>query len=212
MTTRLVIARHGNTFDKGDVIRRVGARTDLPLSVSGEEQAATLGRHWREESLLPDVLLTSMLRRTRQTAMIAMQSAECDIAAQPLAQFNEVDYGPDDGQPEDSVIARLGAQALADWEERAVVPSDWLADPAAITAMWRAFLVDCAHRYAGKTVAVVTSNGIARFVLPLLPPMQHNPKLATACYGLLTHDGGEWSLQGWNIRPTRPMSSTVQSE
>ena len=27
--TRLLIARHGNTFDKGDVLLRVGKRTDL---------------------------------------------------------------------------------------------------------------------------------------------------------------------------------------
>ena len=32
---RVIICRHGNTFDKGDLVRRVGARTDLALSKSG---------------------------------------------------------------------------------------------------------------------------------------------------------------------------------
>ena len=30
MTTRLIIARHGNTFEKGQTPTRVGGRTDLP--------------------------------------------------------------------------------------------------------------------------------------------------------------------------------------
>ncbi|HAO37083.1 MAG TPA: histidine phosphatase family protein, partial [Hyphomonas sp.] len=36
---RLIIVRHGNTFDKGDTVTRVGGRTDLPLSASGLAQA-----------------------------------------------------------------------------------------------------------------------------------------------------------------------------
>ena len=39
--TRLIIARHGNTFDAGDIPTRVGRRTDLPLVASGEAQAKT---------------------------------------------------------------------------------------------------------------------------------------------------------------------------
>ncbi|MFZ4686424.1 MAG: histidine phosphatase family protein [Hyphomonadaceae bacterium] len=39
MQTRIFIVRHGNTFDKGDVVTRVGGRTDLPLSTSGSAQA-----------------------------------------------------------------------------------------------------------------------------------------------------------------------------
>ena len=41
--TDIYIVRHGNTFDKGDVVTRVGARTDLPLSRSGFAQAEALG-------------------------------------------------------------------------------------------------------------------------------------------------------------------------
>ena len=37
--TSILICRHCNTFDKGDIIRRVGARTHLPLSLSGRAQA-----------------------------------------------------------------------------------------------------------------------------------------------------------------------------
>ena len=39
----LLLARHGNTFDKGDKVVWVGARTDLPLTAKGREQARALG-------------------------------------------------------------------------------------------------------------------------------------------------------------------------
>jgi len=46
MTRQLFIVRHGNTFDPGDTVTRVGARTDLPLSSSGRAQADALARHF----------------------------------------------------------------------------------------------------------------------------------------------------------------------
>ena len=44
--TRVIICRHGNTFDKGEVARRVGARTDLALSKSGIVQAKFLAEQF----------------------------------------------------------------------------------------------------------------------------------------------------------------------
>ena len=40
--TQLLIVRHGNTFETGETPRRVGLRTDLPLSSSGRKQANAL--------------------------------------------------------------------------------------------------------------------------------------------------------------------------
>ena len=39
----LLLARHGNTFEPSDKVVWVGARTDLPLTSMGREQAAALG-------------------------------------------------------------------------------------------------------------------------------------------------------------------------
>ena len=53
---KLFVARHSNTFDKGDEVLRVGKRTDLPLSSSGRLQAKQLGtflkRHHQDLTLL----------------------------------------------------------------------------------------------------------------------------------------------------------------
>ena len=37
-TTKLIVVRHGNTFNKGDTILRVGSKTDLPLTATGVQQ------------------------------------------------------------------------------------------------------------------------------------------------------------------------------
>ncbi|MGA3882329.1 histidine phosphatase family protein, partial [Bacillus pumilus] len=41
-----VIVRHGNTFAAGEPPRRIGARTDLPLTAQGQAQAEALGAHF----------------------------------------------------------------------------------------------------------------------------------------------------------------------
>jgi probable phosphoglycerate mutase len=43
MTTRIIIARHGNTFTKDQTPLRVGARTDLPLVET--ERGTNIGKY-----------------------------------------------------------------------------------------------------------------------------------------------------------------------
>ena len=54
----IIIARHGNTFAAGEVVRRVGI-TDLPLVESGVQQAEKLAQHLLAEGLRPSVIFTS---------------------------------------------------------------------------------------------------------------------------------------------------------
>lgn len=69
MTARLIIVRHGNTFDKGDVVTRVGGRTDIPLSVSGRAQAESLAGHFSATSL--DSARSGPLKRRSATSFRA---------------------------------------------------------------------------------------------------------------------------------------------
>ena len=50
--TRLYIARHGNTFEAGEAPRRVGRRTDLPLTAAGRAQAEALGRRFAADGVM----------------------------------------------------------------------------------------------------------------------------------------------------------------
>ncbi|MEJ2681663.1 MAG: phosphoglycerate mutase, partial [Gammaproteobacteria bacterium] len=60
--------------------------------------------------------------------------------------------------------------------------------------------------YTGKTVLVVTSNGIARFAPHCLATFpiwrqHHRPKLATGAIAIFEHDGTSWDCTQWDIKP-----------
>jgi len=212
--TRLLIARHGNTFSETDILCRVGAETDIPLVESGRRQGRLLGQFLAKENLLPDLVYSSRLKRAVETATLAL--AEMPLPA-PLTLrqddiFNEIDYGIDEGKPEDEVIARLGADALKAWDQNAVVPEGWKVDPQALIQNWLDFGAEIAQKHAGKTVLVVTSNGIARFA-PYLTgnfdgfKAQHNIKLSTGAVSRLDYDGKNWQTVFWNTRPEKRLEA-----
>lgn len=208
--TRLLIARHGNTFASGDIVTRVGGRTDLPLVPSGREQGQQLGLFLRQSNFLPDKIYTSTLKRAIETAEHACAAMNHHPPIDRLDIFNEIDYGPDENQPEDDVIARIGAQALKDWDEHAIVPDGWDVDPEAIIQGWHAFAEQICRNNFGQTILVVTSNGIARFSPHLTGNFdgfrqKQGLKIATGAVCLFTHSGPDektpWECQGWNWRP-----------
>lgn len=204
--TTLIIARHGNTFAEGEAPRRIGWRTDLPLTETGRAQARALGVYLKGNGLLPDAVFTGRTRRTIETAEIAMIGAGRALHIQPDSFFNEIGYGPDENRTEDEVAARVGAAALKAWDEKAAVPPGWEADPAGIIGGWRDFADRVARDYGGCAVMAVTSNGVARFAPHLTGDFEgfrarHGLKLATGALAVLRHEGGKWGVEAWNERP-----------
>ena len=51
------------------------------------------------------------------------------------------------------------------------------------------------------TTLIVTSNGIARFLLDVADHDGIDRKLKTGAYGRLENDGSGWTITEWNIRP-----------
>ena len=208
MTTRLIIARHGNTFAPGDVPTRVGCRTDLPLVASGEAQARRIGKFLRLHQMVPGVVFAAPLKRSRDTARLALEALGRDLPIASDERFSEIDYGPDENQPESVVIARIGEQALRDWDEHAKVPPGWQVDPHAIIRDWLAFGDTCRRLFFNQAVLVVTSNGIARFAPHLTGDFEgfrarHGIKIATGALCFLKLQGTRWIIEQWNIRPTQ---------
>ncbi len=206
--TTLIIARHGNTFGPEDTPTRVGARTDLPLVEKGEEQARAIGKYLSENRSVPDAVYTSHLLRTIQTARIAIKESGVTNPIYQLDIFNEIDYGPDENKTEEEVIARIGAEAIKEWDENAIPPDGWLVNPDEIIENWKQFADQiCAHD-DNETVLVVTSNGIARFVPHITGDFEefqaeHNIKLSTGALGILKHEDNRWSVKEWNIKPSQ---------
>lgn len=204
--TILIIARHGNTFEAGETPRRVGAATDLPLTTIGLKQGRNIGAYLKKINLLPDEIYTSRLLRTRQTAEQILAETQLELQPQATVIFNELDYGPDENKTEDEVVARIGEQAINDWEEKGIVPRGWNPNADIITERWKTFADEITRTHPDGIVLVVTSNGIARFALGLTGDFetastQYGLKLATGAFGILEHDGQNWTVQNWNVRP-----------
>ncbi|MBI2785536.1 MAG: phosphoglycerate mutase family protein [Legionella longbeachae] len=207
MTTRLLIARHGNTFAPDELPRRVGI-TDLPLVDSGLAQGRLLGTYLKNNDLVPDVIFTSKLKRTIQTSEQAQRTMGTNLTIETLSLFNEIDYGPDENQPENQVVARLGKEAINAWETQAIVPKDWKVDPETLIKHWMDFSARLRHDFAGKICLVITSNGIARFSPYLTGDFanfssQYNIKIATGALCLFEHNEASnvWKCNAWNVKP-----------
>ena len=205
--TDVFIIRHGNTFDAGDVVTRVGARTDLPLSRSGRAQADLLADYFATE--VPQGFAQaycSALIRTRQTADMVLQRYDEAPELAVLGFLREIDYGPDENQPETAVIARIGTQALCDWDTSAIPPPGWEIEPDAIIQHWEnLFKMLAESDTGGKPVLIVTSNGIARFALAAADTSttkQGEIKLKTGAFGRFSlKPGSRARVEKWNIQP-----------
>lgn len=203
--TTLIIARHGNTFEKGETPRRVGARTDLPLVESGRVQARAIGHWLKKNGLYPEAVYSSQLQRTKETAEIALKEAGYKEPVFGLEIFNEIDYGPDENLPEDAVKTRVGEQALKDWDEKGIVPEGWKFDPQKAIRDWKDFASHIVEEEQ-NCIMVVTSNGIARFAPHITNDFEgfsrdHKIKISTGAVCLFEFKAGRWTCTGWNIKP-----------
>jgi len=224
MKTTLIVARHGNTFNKGDVILRVGARTDLPLTLEGHNQGKRLAERLRERGLTPSRVYVAPLRRAQETGQEIADAFALDSTPTVEPFLTEFDYGEDDGKPEKEVAARLGRCeadagegdgtddyealgkiALKRWDSERRTPLGWAFLNSRVEALpneWREFANNLAQRSQGETIVATTSNGIARFALDILPDDAKKPeqcKLSTGAFGVFEHDGERWTLKEWNV-------------
>lgn len=231
MKTRILIARHGNTFTKGQATTRVGARTDLPLVES--ERGTLLGRYIKEKDILPVAVYSAPLKRTVETAKLAVKEMGVDIALEINDNFTEVDYGIDENKTEAEVMFRLGSEKLIDdgvdisslteveiiaegskiidlWNEKAIVPSGWKVNPEAIIKAWNDFALMVLEKYAGKNVLVVSSNGIIRFSPYLTGDFdkfssEFDIKVDTGSLCIFEKEDADenWKAVAWNIKPKK---------
>lgn len=202
MTGRVFLVRHGNTFAPREPPRRIGARTDLPLVASGIAQAKALGEWFATRNIRFARAVAGPLRRTQQTAAIILHHAQAPPAAATASWLTEIDHGPDEDQPEDVVLRRVGPAAIEAWDKAAVPPPGWIVDAAARITAWRAFL---AEPSSGDTL-LVTSNGAARFALLACPDVATalpggTMKLRTGAYAEIgwTRDNTP-TILAWDVR------------
>lgn len=204
--TKLYIVRHGNTFEAGEAPRRIGSRTDLPLTAAGLAQAEALGAHFAQAGVRFAQALSSGLKRTQATAEAILARQPNPLVLETAAFLCEIDHGPDEDQPEDAVLARIGRSALDQWDSEAVPPPGWDVQPDWRRAQWLAFAEAAVVAHRDDAILLVTSNGAGRFALSAfgLKPggKATGVKFRTGSYGLVEAGGsGKFRLVEWDRRP-----------
>lgn len=229
MPTRLLIARHGNTFQPQQIPTRIGRNTDLPLVE--ETLARNLGKYLKINHLIPTAIWTAPLQRTIQTAKLAIAEMQSNIPLYQDDNFAEIDYGPDENKTEADVELRLGKlaalknnkeltlyttqelqllgkQEILNWNKHAIVPTGWEVNPQHCQQIWQNFATMLEDNYLNQTVMVVSSNGIIRFA-PVITEnftnfiKQHSIKVSTGnlCIFEKANLKQPWQCTGWNINP-----------
>jgi probable phosphoglycerate mutase len=208
---RLILARHGNTFDPGAKVVWVGNGEDLPLVQGGVAQALALGESLKKVGFKMERLFCSQLKRTREYARLLVKQMGVSKEPEVRTDLNEIDYGNWGGLSTEEIIAKepRAKEALEKWEKESAWPeiSPWTPGPEAMSAQ--------VARLAGELVAkgvgdgiLVSSNGVLRYFLKLVPGEWERRvcvrdfKMKTGHSGVLEYAQGQWKILGWNLSPT----------
>lgn len=198
--TKILLARHGNTFGPGDTPVWIGAKEDLPLVESGEAQATALGAALAEAGLTPGRIVCGPLKRTRRAAEIV--AALIGFAGTPEIdeRLKEIDYGSWGGKSNDRIVAEFGQEALDTWDKHHRRPegADWSPDEATLKSNALAAMRDAA---TGPLTLVVTSNGVLRYMHGALTGANGNAKVKTGHICAADIEGEAGTRLFWNERP-----------
>ena len=208
---RLILARHGNTFEAGETPVWVGAREDYPLTAKGEDQSRAIGAALSDAGILPARIIAGPLKRTREGAALAARACGFDGAVEIDERLKEIDYGVWGGRSDTDIADDWGAGAIEAWRERSVVPegAGWTPDPQTIEAHAKAVLGAVAHNPGGD-VLLISSNGILRYFHRLIAGAAASPeeaKVKTGHMGAARLAGGNWALDFWNLPPEAARSA-----
>ena len=216
MTTKLIIARHGNTFTKEQTPTRVGAKTDLPLVES--ERGLAIGKYLQQQSIDVDHVYCGPLKRHVQTAQLACDALSFDKSKlQVNHDFNEIDYGPDENKTEDEVMLRLGngdiekgQKEIDRWNKQAISPNGWEVDVPAIKQSWLDFGQFIESQHTNQTTLLVSSNGTIRFAPVLTGDFEgfiakHDIKVTTGGVCIFEKHANEqhWRCVEWGLKPLK---------
>jgi 2,3-bisphosphoglycerate-dependent phosphoglycerate mutase len=107
MTGTLILMRHGQS--KLNNASMFCGWLDAPLSFKGESQARAAAELIQDAELIPDIIFTSKLTRTCQTAKIIMETLNREwIDVVKTWRLNERHYGALQGRIKSEVLEELG--------------------------------------------------------------------------------------------------------
>lgn len=166
---KLILARHGNTFNPDDKTVWTGSANDLPLVPKGIEQAEAVGHWLRKNNIEPDVVFSGSLKRVHDFVKISIDVA--GITRNPIidVRLNEIDYGAWTGISDEEVIEKFGITDLQNWREKSIFPTvGWGETEESVIRRISTFVDFLKQDHQDDTVYVVSSNGTLRYFLKAL--------------------------------------------
>lgn len=189
--TRLILMRHGNTFEEGQIAVQVGARTDLPLTAAGRMQAEKMCRYLQAKGIAPQAIFAGELKRQTESARRIGEAL--GLHWQHAPALTEIDYGLWEGLTAEEIECKW-PQEYAEWTQEAKWQSHIF--QGTYENHWgrlQTWLDELKHRYPGATVLGVTSNGLLRFF--------RNEKVKTGRFCDLELHAGRIKILSWNQFP-----------
>jgi broad specificity phosphatase PhoE/ribonuclease HI len=196
-STRLILVRHGVT--EYSVAKRFAGRSDLELTEEGKAQAARTARRIGELGPV-HVLISSPLRRTRQTAEAI--AAEIGMSVDIEDGFVETDFGDWDGYTFSEVSERWPDEMQAWLADSSVAPPGGESFDS-VTRRVRRARDRILAQHAGNTVVAVSHvtpiKILVRLALDAPPAALHRMYLAPASISQIDYFGdGPVSLRSFN--------------
>jgi 2,3-bisphosphoglycerate-dependent phosphoglycerate mutase len=202
---KIIFLRHGNTFEATDTPVQVGAKTDLPLTLKGHQQAEKVASYLTQNQLIPDHIYTGPLKRHLETADI--MASHFNVPVIPCSALNELDYGDWEGKTQEKILEQWPESYQA-WCEQAIWPN--LLTHQQLLKKWLQTLSQNAE--PTSTVLAITSNGLLKILLTLIPELAltlfenhgfDEYKVKTGQFCILEYDtfAQKLFIKEWNIAP-----------
>jgi len=158
---RLILMRHGNTFEEGQTPVQVGARTDLPLTARGLCQAREMVKYLSAIGVSPDAIYAGKLKRQTQSAQIIGEFF--GLKFQDAPALTEIDYGCWEGLSSKTIMSQWPKE-YAEWNDQAKWQSHiFQGSYEGMRKNLDEWLNALRESYEEKTVVAITSNGLLRF-------------------------------------------------
>jgi len=207
---KILLARHGNTFEPGEPVVWAGATNDLKLAAKGTEQALHLADLLTRQREKLSAIYSSELSRTYDYASLVSTGIQSGLEPIKDSRLHEIDYGAWTGLTNDEVAARFGEGPLMNWDKKSEWPDvgGWGGSEAAIVSELQSFLKDLISRHReNETLLVVSSNGRLRYFLKLIEGEFEKRvssgtfKMATGRLSRINYLDGRFTLSYWNEDP-----------
>ena len=182
--TLICLVRHGET--DWNVLGKLQGRTDIRLNKSGILQAEECSEYLK--SLQWDVIITSPLKRAKQTAEIINKNLNLSLIE--MKDFLERDYGKAEGMLLEERIAAFPDKSYPNQEDRLTLNNRVMLG-----------IQEINQRYAGSNILLVAHGAVINAILADLSKGKvgsEKTELKNACINNIHYHQDRWRIKDFN--------------